>query len=137
MFKLRGDTIPPTGLETIEVRPELPSPGPEPDLVILGCPHLSEQDINRWAKKLAGRPSTSTEAWFFTSRLCMDKCPTFGAILRSRGSMFADACPLGLVERISGRSVACDSPALAECLRGRKIEASYSPDEELLSYLVR
>ncbi len=137
LFRLRRDPLPPAGLETIEVRPEAPISGQEPDLVVLGCPHLSEQDINRWAKRMAGRSPTSTEAWFFTSRLCMDKCPIFGAVLRSRGSMFADTCPLGMAHMMTGRSVACDSPALADCLRGRGIEAFYSPDEELLAHLVR
>jgi predicted aconitase len=137
LFMLSRNPVPPAGLEAIEVVPELPSPGPEPDLAVMGCPHLSEQGINRWAKRLAGRAPTSTEAWFFTSRLCMDKCPIFGAVLRSRGSIFVDTCPLGMAHMMSGRSVACDSPALAECLRDRGIEAFYSPDEELLTYLAR
>lgn len=103
-----------------------------PNLVILGCPHLSEQDINRWAKKLAGRPNGKCEIWFFTSRLCMDKCPVFGAVLHARGRMFVNLCPLGMKEELAGKSIACDSPELAECLNKAGFKASYLPDAELL-----
>lgn len=139
LFGMRREAAPPTGMEAVEVSmdDELFDRPERPDLVVLGCPHLSEQDINRWSRRLADSVPGKAEAWFFTSRLCMDKCPTFGAVLRKRGRVLADQCPLGLVRELAGRVVACDSPSLVECLRRKGVSASYLTEEELESLLVR
>jgi predicted aconitase len=140
LFKMQRGPDPPIGLERLEVsRGDLETAldnAVEPDLVIVGCPHMSEQDINRWSKLLSGRPTSRTDAWFFTSRLCMDKCPIFGAVLKARGRVFVDACPLAMREELIGRSIACDSPGLAECLTGAGLKAAYLPDAELLARIV-
>jgi predicted aconitase len=137
LFRLQSGVVPPVGMEVMEVdlRSLSQDTAPSPDLVVLGCPHLSEQDINRWSKKLAGRTPSRIEAWFFTSRLCKDKCPVFGAVLRSRGRIYVDRCPLGMREELRGRTIVCDSPAMASCLKESGISAFYAPDQELLSFL--
>jgi predicted aconitase len=141
LFHLSRNSVPPPGLDRIEIdvrRLDQPTcQDLSPDLIVLGCPHLSEQDINRWAKKLAGRPTTRTEVWFFTSRLCLEKCPVFGAVLQARGRMFVDRCPLGMKEEMAGKSVACDSLVLAECLSKAGLKAVYLPDTELLKAMCR
>ena len=138
-FRMQRGTKPPAGMETISIDEKLTEPanGPVPDLVILGCPHLSEQEINRWSKKLSDRPPSRAEVWFFTSRLCMEKCPVFGAVLRSRGKMFVDRCPLSMKEGLAGKAIACDSPALAECLCQEGFSAYYMPEAGLLELMVR
>jgi predicted aconitase len=139
LFKMQRNPTPPSGIEAIEV--EVIETGPkvfrEPDLVVLGCPHMSEQDINRWSKRLEGRPRSRTEAWFFTSHLCIDKCPVFGAVLRSRGKIFVDACPLSLKMELKGKTVACESPSLVDCLTDAGIIAHYAPPDKLLSFLTK
>jgi predicted aconitase len=141
LFHLSRNSSPPPGLDRIEIDAgrldHLAFSDLSPDLIVLGCPHLSEQDINRWAKKLAGRSTTRTEVWFFTSRLCLEKCPVFGAVLQARGRMFVDRCPLGMKEEMAGKSVACDSLVLAECLSKAGLKAVYLPDTELLKAMCR
>lgn len=139
LFRMHRSRTPPPDLEVIEL--DLPrmrtADRPSPDVVILGCPHMSEQDINRWSKKLAGHPSGPSEPWFFTSQLCNDKCPTFGAVLRSRGKIFVDVCPLSLKEGLIGRTVATESPSLAECLSDAGISSFYASEGELISFLTK
>jgi predicted aconitase len=94
-----------------------------PELLILGCPHLSEQDINRWARYMSGRKFGKAEVWFLTSRLCLDKCPLTGAVLATRGRVLVDRCPRAMMGEIDGRVVGCDSPALASCLLSNGVEA--------------
>jgi predicted aconitase len=101
------------------------------DLLLFGCPHLSEQDINRWGRYLAGRRSGRTEAWFFSSRLCLDKCPLTGAVLASRGRVLADRCPLSMAKEMAGRAVGCDSPALASCLSSAGVDCTALAYDEL------
>jgi len=137
LFRL-GTGPPPSGLERVELPPSreaVPPPGGEPDLVVMGCPHLSEQDINRWGRYLADRPRSRMEAWFFTSRICMDKCPLTGAVLASRGRVLTDMCPLNLLSELEGRRVACDSPGLAACLRGAGADASHATTASLRALL--
>ncbi len=54
LFRIQRGGEPPEGLEVLEIESggwETISEGDfEPDLIIVGCPHMSEQDINRWAK---------------------------------------------------------------------------------------
>lgn len=134
LFALR-EAGPSEGLERIEVSaPECraQATGPvSPDLLIFGCPHLSEQAINRWGRRLAGRRPGRTEAWFFASQLCLDKCPHTGSLLKSRGRVLADMCPLGMTEEMADRTVGCDSPALASCLSAAGIDAGVLSDDEL------
>ncbi len=139
LFRLsRG--APPPGLDGVDVpvsvwEDALRSHDGDVDLVIMGCPHLSEQDINRWGRLSKGRRMPEVEAWFFTSRLCADKCPATASVLRSRGKLFVDMCPLTLLDELRSRSVACDSCGLAECLRRNGVKARYAPSDELRSIL--
>jgi predicted aconitase len=132
---------PPNGLEDLEVRAsdclgsvEL---GEDPDLLLFGCPHLSEQDINRWGRYLAGRVPGRAKAWFFSSRLCVDKCPLTGAVLAARGRLLTDVCPLSMAGDMVGRTVGCDSPALAACLSASGIDCTALPHAELTRLLAR
>lgn len=140
LLRLNG-TAPPADLDRIELglpewREAVEGTGlNEPDLIVMGCPHLSEQDINRWGRYLADRPPSGTEAWFFTSRICMDKCPLSGAVLASRGKVLPDMCPLTLLDELLGRRVGCDSPGLAACLRGAGVEAGYLAAQDLKAML--
>ncbi|MDW5564060.1 MAG: aconitase X [Methanomassiliicoccus sp.] len=133
LFRMQRGSVPPAGMQMMEVGKDSLSTNDlgSPDLIILGCPHMSEQDINRWSKKLADRAPSNIEAWFFTSRLCLDKCPIFGDVLRKRGHVFVDECPLGMREELVGRAIACDSPSLVECLRNSGLRASYRSEAEM------
>jgi predicted aconitase len=107
-----------------------------PDLLILGCPHLSEQDINRWGRFMSGHRYGRVEIWFFTSQLCLDKCPNTGAVLANRGRVMVDRCPLSMLDEIDGLMVGCDSPALASCLSAAGVEARPVPHDAIRKLMV-
>ncbi len=139
MFRTQKDTILRSHLEVMELddRELFEEDGSDftPDLCIIGCPHLSEQEINKWSIRLAGRDRLNIETWFFTSQLCRDKSPDSGEIPSNLGKVFTNRCPLGMCQRLVGRKVACDSPVMADNLRGRGIHARYVPEQEMLSLL--
>ncbi len=122
----------PRGLEhvsAIDLVEEM-EPRQDGDLLILGCPHLSEQEVNRWARLVADRYPT-IEVWSFISSLCDDKSPKTGTVLRSCGRVFVDRCPLSLIEEMRGRKVICNSPALATCLCDKGAYAFWISDAEV------
>ena len=139
LFHMQKDLTPHSHLEIIELDGrkllEEDVPSFTPDLSIVGCPHLSEQEINKWSIRLAGRNHLNIETWFFTSQLCRDKSPDSGEIPSNLGKVFTNRCPLGMCHRLLGRKVACDSPVMADNLRGKGIEARYVADGEMLSLL--
>ncbi len=51
--------------------------------------------------------------------------------------MMVDICPLGLRDQMIGKGIACDSPALAECLRDHGLTANYLPEIALRELMVR
>lgn len=135
LFHLRRGA-PPPDLERVDIPASawddaLGSQDPDVDLVVMGCPHLSEQDINRWGRLSQGCRMPEVETWFFTSRLCADKCPATASVLRSRGKLFVDMCPMTMIDELRSRSVACDSYGLVECLRRNGVQARYAPNHEL------
>ena len=108
-----------------------------PDLSIIGCPHLSEQEINKWSSRLTGANRLRIEAWFFTSQLCKDKSLDSLERHSHLGKVFTNRCALGMCNTLIGRKIACDSPVFADHLRERGIEACYVSDREMLSLLCR
>ena len=127
---------PPPGLEQVSIPASAwdivdACDGESIDLVIMGYPHMSEQDINRWGRLMNGGRMPSVESWFFTSRLCADKSPATSSILRAMGRLFTDMCPLSAIDHLRQRSVGCDSPGLAECLRQAGVKARYLPHQTL------
>ncbi|MBI0584541.1 MAG: DUF521 domain-containing protein [Methanomassiliicoccus sp.] len=140
LFHLHGP-MPPRGLEVAELDASgwraCLDEDLEPDLLMLGCPHLSEQDINRWGRYLSGRRPGRAEAWFLSSRLCVDKCPHTGAVLASRGRILTDRCPLTMIDEIDGRTVGCDSPALASCLSSAGVHARPLSCSAMAGHLAR
>lgn len=140
LFRMQGHSKPPFGVEAVELdlstfqgREAKEAPA---DLAILGCPHLSEQEINHWSKRLSGRATSKAEVWFFTSRLCLDKCPLSGAVLRSRGKVFVDRCPLSMRRELDGLKVVCDSPSLADRLRRCGVDARSVSHQALVRHVM-
>ena len=89
------------GLETISIgRKEIRSArdslttGKEPDLIALGCPHLSETEVTNLASLLDGKKkrSDAPEVWFCTSRTVKTWCPKEVAVLERFGRVLCDTC---------------------------------------------
>ena len=88
------------GLETVHIgRKELEdariklNTGKEPELIALGCPHLSVDEIKNLAKALKGRrPKCDAEVWFCTSRAILSQCPKEAEVLGRFGKVVCDTC---------------------------------------------
>jgi predicted aconitase len=68
--------------------------GKEPDLIAVGCPHLSQMEMKMLASMLDGkRPrSDSPEVWFCTSGTVRTWCPKETAVLERFGKVVCDTC---------------------------------------------
>ena len=137
LFNVTAEQNAPDGLEAIYASDIVPEPDgrDDADLLILGCPHLSEQEVNRWARALSDR-GCGIMTWFFISGLCWDKSPKTGDVLRTRGMVSIDRCPLSFKEEMNGRRVACTSPGLVGCLRSSGIDAFPVTDDEALRMML-
>jgi predicted aconitase len=88
------------GLEVIQVdRGELLtikdkiSSGKDPDLIALGCPHLSEKEVRHLASLVKGkRKDKDTDVWFCTSREVVARCPKEVRELERIGKVVCDTC---------------------------------------------
>ncbi len=88
------------GLETVaigqqeveEARLSLTT-GDQPDLIALGCPHLSVDEMKSLASFLKDRNKrVDTEIWFCTSKEVRRRCPKEVEILERFGKVLCDTC---------------------------------------------
>ena len=101
--------------ETVEL---LSTSGSNPDIVVLGCPHLSRSELQEIADLLNGR-RVKVSFWIFTSRLVFERnVELCKKIERSGAKVFCDTCMVVCPLRDLGYSVAAtDSPKAARYLR--------------------
>ncbi|OPY31826.1 MAG: hypothetical protein A4E32_01430 [Methanomassiliicoccales archaeon PtaU1.Bin124] len=65
----------------------------DPDLIALGCPHLSETEMKTIAKGLDGKKKRNDiEVWFCTSQRVKTWCPKETAVLERFGKVLSDTC---------------------------------------------
>jgi len=66
--------------------------GEDADIVALGCPHCSREELERIADLLAGK-KVAKEMWVCTARKIRDACPDLVARIESSGArVFCDTC---------------------------------------------
>jgi len=64
-----------------------------PDLIAIGCPHLSETEMKQLAIFLEGKTKKSdVEVWFCTSKGVYLRCPKERAVLERFGKVLCDTC---------------------------------------------
>jgi predicted aconitase len=67
--------------------------GKDPELIALGCPHLSVEEIRNLASKLKGKKRRGdAEVWFCTSRCTASNCPKEIEVLSKFGKVVCDTC---------------------------------------------
>ncbi len=67
-------------------------PGSDADIVALGCPHCSPEELQRIAELLEGR-KVQKELWVCTARKIADSCPDLVARIEESGAkVFCDTC---------------------------------------------
>jgi predicted aconitase len=81
------------GKEEMEAARNKLDTGKDPQLIALGCPHLSVDEIKGLASKLKGkRRRGDAEVWFCTSRCTASKCPRELEVLSRFGHVVCDTC---------------------------------------------
>ena len=69
------------------------SSGRDPDLIALGCPHLSDNEVRHLATVVKGKKKTKdTDVWFCTSREVKARCPKEVTELERIGKVVCDTC---------------------------------------------
>jgi len=64
-----------------------------PDLIAIGCPHLSENEMKQLASFLDGKTKKKDiEVWFCTSKGIYLRCPKERAVLEKFGKVLCDTC---------------------------------------------
>ena len=64
-----------------------------PDLIAIGCPHLSENEMKQLASFLDGKTKKKDiEVWFCTSKGVYLRCPKERAVLEQFGKVLCDTC---------------------------------------------
>ena len=109
------------------------------DLVAIGCPHCSTDEIRRMAKFLTGRkPRDACDVWFCTSRLVYSKCPQEVAILKRFGKVLCDTCMVvAPIEKMYRRTASDSGKAMVYLPTLGKQRASFRTTGSLLEAISR
>ncbi len=85
---------PSEGIERLEIdKTELENPTCDPDLIALGCPHLSERELEHLFKLLKDKKRVKRDFWIFTSRGIVEKRPDLVNKIEEHGvKVFSDTC---------------------------------------------
>jgi len=109
------------------------------DLVAMGCPHCSVQELRHMAKSLKDKkPVGDADVWFCTSRAVYSKCPREVAILRRFGKVLCDTCMVvAPIERTYRRTASDSGKAMVYLPTLGKQRASFRPTSALLEAISR
>jgi len=109
------------------------------DLVAVGCPHCSPDELRSMARFLKNRkPSQGSDVWFCTSRRAFAACPKEVATLRKFGKVLCDTCMVVAPIEESYRKTASDSgKAMVYLPTLGKQKTSFRPTRTLLEAISR
>jgi len=109
------------------------------DLVAIGCPHCSTDEIRRMAKFLTGRkPRGACDVWFCTSRQVYSKCPQEVTILKRFGKVLCDTCMVvAPIEKMYRRTASDSGKAMVYLPTLGKQRASFRTTGSLLEAISR
>lgn len=119
--------------DLIAAKEELSSYDGDPDLIAVGCPHLSMEEIMNLAELSRGRRSR-IRFWAFTSRSTLSQCQGTVKMLERAGiEVYADTCMVvSPLERMGFRRVITNSAKAAKYLRDlRRLDVMVLPLEDI------
>jgi len=122
------------GSDIIEAREELSSYNGDPDLIAVGCPHLSMKEL-MYLAELSNGKRTKIKFWAFTSRSVLAQCQGIVKMLEKAGiEVYADTCMVvSPLEKIGFRRVVTNSAKAAKYLRDlRGLDVMILPLEEIV-----
>ncbi len=133
--KTRGLERVRAGREEIRRSYELLTTGEEPELVVLGCPHASPEELSRAASLLEKRGKRPV--WICTSRRVKEEASRSGLrrkVEEAGGRLVADTCAVvSPLERLGFKTVGVDSAKAAHYLPGLcGVKVVFSSPEKLL-----
>jgi hypothetical protein len=108
------------GRQEIERAKDSLTTGRDPDLIALGCPHLSQMEMKMLASRLDGRRKRpdAPEVWFCTSRTVRTWCPKETAVLERFGKVLCDTCMIVATIEPAHRCTATNSAKACTYLPG-------------------
>ncbi len=116
-------TLPVGKREILSLREDLSTFNSSPDLLALGCPHFSAEELLEFMKMVQGKRAL-VRTWIFTSRTLLTAFRRSGhlRILKTAGvEVYADTCMVVCpLERMGFRKVATNSPKAAKYLRSMR-----------------
>jgi hypothetical protein len=90
---LEGLEVVPITRQDLEETVKRLTSGKGPDLIAIGCPHLSEREMKELASYLDGKTKKKEiEVWFCTSKGIYLRCPKERAVLERFGKVLCDTC---------------------------------------------
>lgn len=109
------------------------------DLVALGCPHCSVQELRRFARFLKNRrPTGACDVWFCTSRAVYAACPREVSVLKRFGKVLCDTCMVvAPIEKLYERTASDSGKAMVYLPTLGKQRASFRPTDALLEAISR
>ncbi|MEM2865909.1 MAG: aconitase X catalytic domain-containing protein [Candidatus Hadarchaeales archaeon] len=134
--KARGLERVKAGREEVRRSYEFLTTGEEPELVVLGCPHASAEEVSR-AVSLLEKGKNRKPVWICTSRKVKEEATRSGLRRRAEeagGRLVADTCAVvSPLERLGLKTVGVDSAKAAHYLPGLcGVKVVFSPPEKLL-----
>ncbi len=113
----------------------------DPDLIFLGCPHLSLREVERVTELLGGR-KVRRDFWLCMSREIISKAEELGLVEKLRKSgvtIAADTCPIVAPIREMGyRSIATNSAKAALYSRNlNRLKVRFLPLDKLIELATR
>jgi len=136
-----GEVMEVSRIELEEERARLGDEVQDPDMIFIGCPHSSLEQIQEFYSLLGGR-RVRRRTWIFTSRAVRDEAERIGLIhgLRRLGvEVVCDTCPIVAPIREMGvRSIATNSSKAAYLSRNLNgLRVRFAALEELVEEAVR
>ncbi len=109
------------------------------DLVAIGCPHCSTQELRRMARSLDGkRPRKDCNVWFCTSRKAYANAPEAVKTLKRFGKVLCDTCMVvAPIEKMFKRTASDSGKAMVYLPTLGKQRATFRTTDQLLEAISR
>jgi hypothetical protein len=123
------------GLERLEIEiEEIESEACDPDLVALGCPHLSEKELEALFELVKSRGRAKKDFWVFTSKKIVERKAKLVERIEEHGiKVFSDTCMVVSPATESFECVMVNSgKALAYLPKLRRVEVRFGSMEDCI-----
>ncbi|MEM3342468.1 MAG: aconitase X catalytic domain-containing protein [Thermoplasmata archaeon] len=124
--------------ELLEANKQMRGNGKQPELIAFGCPHLSNEELEKIAHYLEGkrRINPHIRFWVFTSRAVGSRCTSEIETIRRFGNVFFDTCMVVSPVETLFKTIGVDSSKAYRYIPTLgNVEALLRPTEEWLKMI--